>query len=70
MSSLLDGLAFQAEEENWLESDGHAEVELHQEFSITFLSFGAGGNLKDPRLSTDFKDAVRHKDWRDAINRE
>lgn len=70
ISTMLDGLARQAEEEHGTDVDGYAEEGLQQALSVAMSSFGASGNLKDPKLPTDFTDAVRHKAWRDAIDRE
>lgn len=70
ISTMLDGLARQAEEEHGTDVDSYAEGGLQQPLSVAMSSFAASGNLNDPNLPTDFTDAVRHKAWRDAIDRE
>lgn len=70
ISRLLDGLARQANENSRTDSDGHVEEGLHQAILVAPSSFEASGNLKDPSLSKDFVEAVRHKAWRDAIDHE
>lgn len=70
MSSLLDGLSKQSETEAKSNVDGSAEEGLHHALAVDMYKFASSSNSKDPKIPNNFQDSIKHKHWRDAIDRE
>lgn len=75
VSTLLDGIARQHELESVANVDGSSEDMLTQAFqahhtALTHSVLGPKQNKRDPRLQNNFNEALKSKNWCDAIDRE